>query len=163
MKIAGGTSSWFVRYKDQGIVSIGCIPGTSSGHPSVPRYPGWESLPWAFTVSVIILSWAHCFYSIDARSPFYEKFGIIKGRFIMRPWKYDTFLNICALGKNKARVIVTMLLGWNEKIHNNNDNNWCNWKQQISNFIFVGFFFRKVDHFGNVYFIIIVNIHNINI
>ena len=29
--------------------------------------------------------------------------------------------------------------------------------------LFLWAFFRKVDHFGNVYFIIIVNIHNINI
>ena len=44
LKISGGTPSWFIRYKDQGIIIIGGTPGTSSWHPSVPRHPGWEPL-----------------------------------------------------------------------------------------------------------------------
>ena len=36
--------SCFNGYKDQGIVTAGDTPGTSSRHPSVPRHPGWESL-----------------------------------------------------------------------------------------------------------------------
>ena len=44
MKLSGGTPSWFIRYKDQGIVTIGGTPGASSRHPSVTRHPGWEPL-----------------------------------------------------------------------------------------------------------------------
>jgi len=36
MKIFGSTPSWFISYKDQGIVTIGRTPGTSSQHPSAP-------------------------------------------------------------------------------------------------------------------------------
>ena len=43
-KILGGTPGWFIRYKGQGIVTIGGTPGTTSRHTSVPRHPGWESL-----------------------------------------------------------------------------------------------------------------------
>ena len=46
LKIFGGTPSWFNRYKDQGIVTIGGTPGTSSWHPCVPRHPGSESLAY---------------------------------------------------------------------------------------------------------------------
>jgi hypothetical protein len=34
----GGTPSWFITYKDQAIVTIGCTQDTNSQHP------GWESL-----------------------------------------------------------------------------------------------------------------------
>ena len=45
LKISSGTPSWFIRYKDKGIVRNGGTPNTSSRHPSVPRHPGWESFP----------------------------------------------------------------------------------------------------------------------
>ena len=38
MKIFGGTPSLFDRYKDQGVLTFGGTPGTSS------RHPGWEPL-----------------------------------------------------------------------------------------------------------------------
>ena len=44
MKTFGGTPSWFNRFKDQGIITFGGTPGTSSKYPCVPRHPGWESL-----------------------------------------------------------------------------------------------------------------------
>ena len=43
-KIFGGTPSWFNRYKDQGTITIGGTPDTSSLHPCDSRHPGWESL-----------------------------------------------------------------------------------------------------------------------
>ena len=42
MTIFDGTPSRFDRYKDQGILTFGGTPGTSSRH--VSRHPGWEPL-----------------------------------------------------------------------------------------------------------------------
>ena len=44
LKIFGGTPGWLIKSEDQGIETIGGIPGTNSRNPSVPRRPGWESL-----------------------------------------------------------------------------------------------------------------------
>ena len=53
LKIFRGTPGKFNRYKDQGKVTIGGTPGTSS------RHPGWEPLLYVFKIKV------YCVFKIE--------------------------------------------------------------------------------------------------